>query len=188
MKDEGGTVLERALVFAVAAHGDQRRKGTEIPYVSHLMAVGSLVLEDGGSLLDGAAALLHDVVEDTPTTVHDVRAAFGDYIARIVEGCSDAVDEPKPPWHTRKEAYLAALRSQSAEVLRVSVADKLHNARSILRDVRQDGASTLDRFNGGRDGTIWYYRSLVATYREMSATSCHLDELERVVTDFASED
>jgi (p)ppGpp synthase/HD superfamily hydrolase len=149
----GSAILDRAFAFALIAHGDQRRKGTEIPYISHLMTVASLVLEDGGSYWDGAAALLHDVVEDTPTKVEDVRTAFGDYIARIVEGCSDAVSEPKPPWRERKEAYLARLSSEPPEVLRVSVADKLHNARSILLDVQRDGVATLDRFNGGRDGT-----------------------------------
>jgi (p)ppGpp synthase/HD superfamily hydrolase len=129
--DEGELILERALSFALVAHGDQRRKGTKIPYVSHLMAVASLVLEDGGAFRDGAAALLHDVVEDTPATVQDLRAPFGDYMARIVEGCSDAVAEPKPPWRERKEAYLATLSSAPPEILRVSVADKLHNARPI---------------------------------------------------------
>jgi (p)ppGpp synthase/HD superfamily hydrolase len=176
-------VVVRALAFAIHAHGEQTRKGTAIPYVSHVVAVASLVLEDGGSWEDAAAALLHDTLEDTDTTPDELRDAFGPYIARIVEGCSDRLSRADTtPWRERKEAYLARLPDEPEEVLRVSVADKLHNSRSILDDLRTGGVASFDRFNGGRDGTLWYYETLIATYARASAcTSRWLPELERVV-------
>ena len=176
-------VIVRGYAFAVRAHGDQTRKGTTIPYVSHVLAVASLVLEDGGSEEDAAAALLHDTLEDTATTSDDLRDAFGPYVTRIVEGCSDRLSRADTtPWRARKESYLTRLPDQPTEVLRVSVADKVHNSRSILDDVQREGVGTLDRFNGGRDGTIWYYETLVATYARADAcTSRWLPELERVV-------
>jgi len=175
--------LGHAFAFALHAHGDQRRKGTDIPYVSHLMGVASLVLEDEGGIPDASAALLHDVVEDTSVSIEDVEARFGPYVSRIVRGCSDSlVHGGKAPWRERKEAYLAHLPEEPPEVLRVSVADKLHNARSILADVREHGVGTFDRFNGKREGTLWYYRTLVQTYRSIPEfCSRWLDELEYVV-------
>jgi hypothetical protein len=178
-----GDVLSRALEYAIEMHGDQVRKGSDIPYVAHVMAVAAMVLEDGGGAKDAAAALLHDVVEDTPATLDDVRVRFGGYVERIVRGCSDSlVHVGKQEWRARKEAYLERLPSEPPEVLRVSVADKLHNARSILSDLERDGVGTLDRFKGGRDGTLWYYRSVLETYRSVEGFSSRwLGELERVV-------
>jgi (p)ppGpp synthase/HD superfamily hydrolase len=178
----GDRLLERAFAFATRAHGQQVRKGTTIPYVSHLMAVAALVLEDGGGLEDAAAGRLHDVVEDTDVSLEDLGAEFGANIARLVQGCTDSlVSDDKAPWRERKEAYLARLVAEPPSVLRISVADKLHNARSILDDVRRDGPHSLDRFSGKIDGTLWYYRSLARTYGSIPATSRWLPELNRVV-------
>jgi (p)ppGpp synthase/HD superfamily hydrolase len=159
--------FERALVYAFQLHRRQTRKGSHTPYIAHLLAVTSLVIEDGGDEDQAIAALLHDAVEDQGglVTLERIRTKFGDRVARIVEGCTDADSLPKPPWRSRKEAYLNHLAGAPAEVRRVSLADKLHNARSILADLRQSGDSVWKRFNGGKDGTLWYYRSLVEIFR-----------------------
>jgi (p)ppGpp synthase/HD superfamily hydrolase len=178
-----GDVLAKALEYAVEMHGEQVRKGGDVPYVSHLLAVAAMVLEDGGGAKDAAAALLHDVVEDTPATLDDVRVRFGGYVERIVRGCSDSlVHEGKQEWRARKEAYLQRLPTEPPEVLRVSVADKLHNARSILHDLEREGVGTLDRFKGGREGTLWYYRSVLEVYHSIDGLSSRwLDNLDEVV-------
>jgi (p)ppGpp synthase/HD superfamily hydrolase len=162
--------FEEALTYAARAHWRQIRKvapdeagAPEIPYVAHLLAVASLVLEHGGGEDAAIAALLHDVVEDAggPARRDDVRARFGDEVTRIVDACSDNEGEPKPPWHDRKRAYLAHLGATTDEQVRlVTGCDKLHNARAVLADYRALGAALWPRFNGGRDGTIWYYRAL----------------------------
>ena len=176
--------FEDALVYATRLHARQERKGTAIPYLSHLLAVTALVLEDGGDEDEAIAALLHDAIEDQggAATREEIRQRFGERVAAIVDGCTDTDIEPKPPWRARKEQYVAHVRHAPAEVRRVSVADKLHNARSILADLRRDGPATLDRFKGGRDGTLWYYRALVDVYREAGACPM-VDELERVVAE-----
>ena len=163
--DPGHDRLQAAFRLAARAHRGQVRKGTTIPYISHPMAVASLVLEDGGDEDEAVAALLHDVVEDSDVTVAEVAAGFGERVAAIVEACTDAFTTPKPPWRERKERYLARLPSHP-EAWRVSLADKLHNSRTILADLHRDGVATLDRFNGGRDGTLWYYRSLADLFAE----------------------
>ncbi len=160
--------FERALVYAFQLHRNQTRKGTNTPYIAHLLGVAALVIEDGGDEDQAIAALLHDAVEDQGglATLEKIRAEFGDRVARIVEGCTDAVTLPKPPWRRRKEVYLNHLAEAPAEVRRVSLADKLNNARSILADLRQIGDDVWKRFNGGKEGTLWYYRSLVSIFRE----------------------
>ncbi len=160
--------FERALVYAFQLHRNQTRKGTNTPYIAHLLGVAALVIEDGGDEDQAIAALLHDAVEDQGglATLEKIRAEFGDRVARIVEGCTDAVTLPKPPWRRRKEVYLNHLAEAPAEVRRVSLADKLNNARSILADLRQIGDDVWKRFNGGKEGTLWYYRSLVGIFRE----------------------
>jgi (p)ppGpp synthase/HD superfamily hydrolase len=133
---------------------------------SHLLAVAALVLEYGGDEDQAIAGLLHDVVEDrggTPTLTR-IRATFGDRVADIVAACSDTLTDPKPPWRPRKETYLLHLRTAPAEVLLVSLADKLHNARSILRDLRTVGPEVWERFNAGVNDQLWYYRSLAQTF------------------------
>ncbi len=133
--------FEEALSFAARLHEQQKRKGTDIPYVSHLLAVAAIVLEDGGDEDEAVAALLHDAVEDQggKATLQVIRKRFGDRVAGIVAGYTDSDETPKPPWRERKEKYIAHLRHAPHEVLRVSVADKLHNARAILRDLRKHG-------------------------------------------------
>jgi (p)ppGpp synthase/HD superfamily hydrolase len=174
--------FEEALVFAARLHSRQRRKGTGIPYVSHLLGVASLVLENGGDEDCAIAALLHDAVEDQGgrPTLEEIRRRFGDRVAFIVEGCTDTDVVPKPPWRQRKEAYLAHVRQAPAEVRRVSVADKVHNARSILADLRRNGSAVWTRFTADRDGVLWYYRSLAIAFLETDEGFL-AEELDRVV-------
>lgn len=152
----------RAFVFAAEKHKRQTRKASSIPYVAHLMGVASLVLEAGGDEDLAIAALLHDVVEDCGGVpmLKEVRRRFGARVAKVVDGCTDAYTDPKPPWRERKQSYIARLRNEDEETRLVSAADKLNNVRSIVSDYRAIGESIWSRFNGGREGTLWYYRSL----------------------------
>lgn len=156
-----------ALDYALELHGDQQRKGSDTPYIAHLLAVASLVLEDGGDEEQAIAALLHDAPEDQGglDTLEAIRQRFGDRVADIVHGCTDTYETPKPPWRRRKENYLEHLKTAPEEVRRVSLADKLHNARSILTDLLRSGEDVWERFNGGKEGTLWYYRSLLVVFR-----------------------
>ncbi len=177
--------FEDALTFATRLHAGQLRKGTRVPYIAHLLAVAGIVLDYGGAETEAIAALLHDAVEDQggPPTREEIRQRFGAEVAAIVDGCSDTDQEPKPPWQARKEAYLADLPHESASVRLVSAADKLHNARDILAAYRSLGEALWGRFNGGREGTLWYYRALVRVYRATDTVPALVDELDRVVTD-----
>jgi (p)ppGpp synthase/HD superfamily hydrolase len=174
--------FEEALVYAARLHSRQRRKGTAIPYVSHLLGVASLVLENGGDEDGAIAALLHDAVEDQGgrPTLEEIRRRFGDRVAFIVEGCTDTDTVPKPPWRQRKEAYVSHVRHAPAEVRRVSAADKLHNARTILADLRRNGDEVWARFTADRDGVLWYYRSLATVFLETDVGFL-AEELDRVV-------
>lgn len=174
--------FEQALVYAFQLHANQLRKGTEIPYMAHLLGVTSLVLEDGGREDEAIAALLHDAVEDQGgmKTLDEIRRRFGDTVAEIVAGLTDAFETPKPPWEQRKIDYLTHLKGAGPMVRRVSLADKLYNARSILRNLRTLGPSTWQRFNGGKQGSLWYYRALVEIFEENEA-SFMSNELSRVV-------
>jgi len=160
--------FEGALILATRLHTNQIRKGARVPYVAHLLAVTALVLEDGGDEDQAIAALLHDAVEDQGgiETLDVIRRRFGVRVAHIVEGCSDSFESPKPPWRERKVIYLRHLREADIDILRVSLADKLHNACSILRDLQKNGDVIWERFKGGKDGTLWYYRTLVAIFHE----------------------
>jgi (p)ppGpp synthase/HD superfamily hydrolase len=160
--------FEGALILATRLHTNQIRKGARIPYVAHLLAVTALVLEEGGDEDQAIAALLHDAVEDQGgiETLDVIRRRFGVRVAHIVEGCSDSIESPKPPWRERKVIYLRHLREADIDILRVSLADKLHNACSILRDLQKNGDVIWERFKGGKDGTLWYYRTLVAIFHE----------------------
>jgi (p)ppGpp synthase/HD superfamily hydrolase len=151
-----------AFQFAAEKHAGQTRKASTIPYIAHLMGVASLVLEAGGDEDLAIAALLHDVVEDCggAPMLREVRRRFGNRVAKVVDGCTDADTDPKPPWRERKENYLRHLADADADTLLVSAADKLNNVRSILSDYREIGEFVWNRFNGGREGTLWYYRSL----------------------------
>ena len=163
-----GKRFQEALVYATQLHADQYRKGGDVPYVAHLLAVTSLVLEAGGDEDEAIAALLHDAAEDQGgrATLDEIRDRFGETVAEIVAGCTDSWTIPRPPWRKRKEATIAHLRTASASVRLVSAADKLHNARTILADYRTLGEALWSRFNGGREGTLWYYRSLVEVMQD----------------------
>lgn len=176
--------FEEALVYATRLHAGQTRKGTTIPYISHLLAVTALVLENGGNEDEAIAALLHDAIEDQggAATREEIRDRFGNNVVAIVDGCTDAEVLPKPPWRARKEAYIAHLRSASSSVRLVSAADKLHNARAVLADYRVLGDSLWQRFNGGKEGTLWYYRAATNALKD-AGTSPIIEELERVVSE-----
>jgi (p)ppGpp synthase/HD superfamily hydrolase len=165
--------FDRALLYATHVHGGQVRKGTSIPYVSHLLAVSATVLEYGGDEELAIAGLLHDSVEDQggKARLEDVRNRFGDRVARVVKACSDSLadtakGEQKADWQKRKKAYLAHLKQAEEDVLRVSLADKVHNARAILRDLRKPdvGEGIWSRFSQPREKTLWYYRKLAAVF------------------------
>lgn len=158
--------FQHALVYATQLHAGQIRKGSGVPYVSHLLAVASLVLESGGDEDEAIAALLHDGPEDQGglATLAEIRKHFGQRVAGIVAECSDSFEAEKPPWRTRKLSYLAHLKQATRSARYVSCADKLHNARSVLMDYRLVGEAIWQRFRGGREGTLWYYRALVDAF------------------------
>lgn len=170
--------ISDALALAVRAHEGQTRKGTDIPYVAHPMGVASLALDFGATENQAIAALLHDVLEDGgPHFAKDIREGFGDEVLAIVEGCTDGVPDvngQKPDWWTRKRAYLAHLESAPAVVLLVSGSDKLHNARAIVSDMLNVGEAVFDRFTAGKDGTLWYYRSLADIFSKRNAPMAKL--------------
>jgi (p)ppGpp synthase/HD superfamily hydrolase len=153
------TRLARAFALACELHGLQLRKSTDIPYITHLMAVASQVGEHGGDEEQMIAALLHDGPEDQggEAVLERIRAEFGDRVAGIVAACTDTYEEPKPPWRARKEAFLARIRHESPKMKLVCAADKLHNTLAIIRDVRLHGPEVWDRFKGGHEGTVWYH-------------------------------
>jgi (p)ppGpp synthase/HD superfamily hydrolase len=179
--------FEQALIFATRKHAGQIRKGTGTPYISHLLSVAALVLEAGGDENLAIAALLHDVVEDCggAPVLNEVRQCFGKPVAGVVEACSDTDITPKPPWRERKEQYIRHLRNADAGTRLVSVADKLHNARSILADYRDIGEPIWQRFQGKREGTLWYYRALLGEFQRKFRNRL-VDELERVVIELES--
>jgi GTP pyrophosphokinase len=161
-----GPRFRKAFLFAAEKHSGQARKASTIPYIAHLMGVASLVLEAGGDEDLAIAALLHDVVEDCggAPMLKEVQRRFGKGVAKVVDGCTDADTYPKPPWRERKETYIRHLKKADADTKLVSVADKLNNVRSILTDYREVGESVWARFNGGREGTLWYYRTLLEEF------------------------
>jgi len=178
--------FNNALKFAAEKHRRQNRKGTTVPYVSHLLSVAGLVLEGGGDEDLAIAGLLHDAVEDAEEISGEemsdrIRTKFGDRVADIVDGCSDAKSSPggsKPPWRSRKEAYIKHLRSASNDVLRVSIADKVHNARSIATDQDRFGEVVWTRFTSTSEESRWYYTSLRDIYKERISDSYLIKELD----------
>ena len=166
-----GLSFERALTYALHVHGGHVRKGTNVPYFSHLMAVAATVIENGGTEVQAIAGLLHDAVEDQGgrQRLDDIRDRFGAEVADIVEACSDSLDsaagEPKKDWLTRKQKYLADLPKKGPEILCVTAADKLHNARAIYRDAMSDGPTLWRRFGKPAEQTIAYYSALYEKIR-----------------------
>jgi hypothetical protein len=177
--------FDEAFVMASGLHRNQFRKGTGIPYVSHLMAVAALVIENGGDEDQAIAALLHDAVEDQGggETLARIRQQFGERVARIVSDCTDAWKKPKPDWSERKINYLNKLSGKHRDSLLVSLADKVHNARAIRNDYGEIGDELWKRFAGDKNGTIWYYRELARIFSEVMP--CRLtDELAEIVSQF----
>ena len=163
-----GDRFTEALVYATQLHSQQIRKGSGVPYISHLLSVTALVLEDGGDEDQAIAALLHDAIEDQggDKTRQEIKAKFGDRVVNIVNGCTDSEVIPKPPWKERKQQYIDKMRHASFEVRRVSMADKLHNLRSILADYHRGDLDIWSKFKGGREGILWYYSSLIEISRQ----------------------
>jgi (p)ppGpp synthase/HD superfamily hydrolase len=180
-----------AVEYAVQLHAGQRRKGSDTPYIAHLLSVTALVLEHGASEDEAIAALLHDAIEDQggAPVREEIRRRFGPVVAAIVDGCSDSDTIPKPPWRERKEKFLAQLPSAGRSVHLVTAADKLHNTRSLVDDYRELGESLWDRFSGGRAGTLWYYRAVVDLLISLLPGSLvekldsAVSELERIALD-----
>ena len=182
-----GARFERALLFATRKHAGQHRKGTTVPYIAHLLSVAGLVLEAGGDEDLAIAALLHDVVEDCggAPMLREICRRFGKRVADVVDGCTDTDLDPKPPWRQRKEDYLKHLRTADADTRLVSAADKLHNVRSIVAAYREIGDRVWERFHGKRDGTLWYYRTLLDEFQRKKSSPL-MRELERAVIELES--
>ncbi|MEK6220626.1 MAG: HD domain-containing protein [Chloroflexota bacterium] len=177
-----GPRFEEAMVLTAQLHADQIRKTRGTPYVGHLLSTAALVLQDGGSEDEAIAALLHDAVEDQGglETHKIIREKFGENVAHIVEACSDTHEDPKPPWQERKDHHLEKLKTVNQSVMRVIAADKLHNARSLLRDLRTEGDTLWTSFRGGKEGTVWYYSELIKILEDRKP-GYMTEELKRVV-------
>ena len=169
--------FSRAVDYARIAHAAQVRKGSDIPYLYHLLGVASLVIEFGGNEDQAIAGLLHDTIEDCGAAHEQmIRAQFGDAVAKIVVDCTDGTAEGKAShtdpeakrrdWVERKQKYLAHLKEADEQTLLVSACDKLHNARAIVQDMQDPNVGTrvFDRFTGRRDGTLGYYQSLAEIF------------------------
>jgi (p)ppGpp synthase/HD superfamily hydrolase len=174
--------FDDAFRYAHELHSTQTRKGTGAPYIGHLMGVASIVLDDGGSEDEAIAGLLHDAAEDQGgrERLEDIRARYGDAVAKMVEDCTDSWETPKKPWAERKQAYVSHARSLAPSSLRVSAADKVHNAYAILRDLRNAGEDIWTRFNASPDDIMTYYEGLVRAFREAGGGRL-VDELDRIV-------
>ena len=173
-----------ALSYAARLHATQIRKRTQRPYMGHLLGVASIVIEYGGDEEMAIAALLHDAVEDQGglPRLREIRRKFGKRVAEIVDGCTDAYNEPKPPWLERKRAYIERVKGEQEDVRLVSAADKLSNARETLHELRVHGEGVFERFAGKKEGTLWYYRALITAFR-VAGDNPLVDELDRVVSD-----
>ena len=177
-----------ALCYAADLHAKQFRKRTGRPYIGHLLGVTSITIEYGGDEEMAIAALLHDAVEDQGglPRLREIRSKFGKRVAHIVDGCTDSYTQPKPPWMERKRSYIARAARESAEVHLVSAADKLANVRETLHDVRVQGESAFERFEGKKEGTLWYYGELVRVFRK-AGNNPLVEELRRAVTELEAQ-
>ena len=174
--------FDDAFTYAHQVHGDQVRKGNQAPYIGHLMGVASIVLDDGGSEEEAIGALLHDAAEDQGgrARLEEIRTKFGEAVAKIVEDCTDSWETPKRAWMDRKREYIEHAHALGPSSLRVSAADKVHNAYAILRDLRNNGDTVWARFNAPADDVMSYYESLVRAFRHAGGGKL-VDELERIV-------
>lgn len=180
--------FDDALAYASRLHRHQVRKVSGVPYVSHLLAVAAIALENGADENQAIAALLHDAVEDQGglDQLEAIRARFGEDVAAMVSDCTDTHEDPKPDWHPRKAAYIASLAGKPARSLAVSLADKIHNAAAINADIRAVGEAVWERFKGGKDGSLWYYRALADAFHAHAPGSAaerfarEVDEMEEL--------
>lgn len=177
-----GPKFEEALLYAKQVHTGHRRKDSGAPYFAHLIGVAALVLEDGGSEMEAIAALLHDTAEDGggQPILDEIAERFGPEIAEIVQQCSDTLVKPKPPWQARKEAHLAKLQTAGPETIRIVLADKVYNARNLLRGLYNHGGDVWANFKGGREGTLWYFREMHAVFSQ-TRSGYLLDEFARLI-------
>jgi (p)ppGpp synthase/HD superfamily hydrolase len=175
--------FEKALTYATRIHGGQLRKKTRIPYIAHILGVADIAMEYGANETEAIAALLHDAVEDCggAKRLRDIERKFGKDVAKIVEGCTDTDQTPKPPWLERKKAYVAHVHRAPMPTKLVSASDKLHNVRAILMDYRKEGERLWSRFNGGKQGALWYYRALVNGFTGKRIQPL-VEELDRTLT------
>jgi (p)ppGpp synthase/HD superfamily hydrolase len=175
--------FEKALTYATRIHGGQLRKKTRIPYIAHIIGVAAIAMEYGANETEAIAALLHDAVEDCggAKRLRDIERKFGKKVGKIVAGCTDTDRTPKPPWLERKKAYVAHVRHAPMPTKLVSASDKLHNVRAILMDYRKEGERLWSRFNGGKQGALWYYRALVKAFTGQRIEPL-VQELNRTLT------
>lgn len=180
--------FEDGLIYALRLHADQVRKATGVPYASHLLAVAAIVMEHGGDEDEAIAALLHDAVEDQggDAVAEEIRERFGDRVADLVLACSDTRTFPKPPWRDRKEAHLEHLESAGPSVCLIAAADKLHNARSTLTALHENGDGVWERFRSGRDGMLWYLATAVDILRRRGVVPALIAELDEAVSALAT--
>lgn len=167
--------VEKALQIASKSHRNQCRKNTDIPYITHPVTVGMMLMKAGYDDDIIAAGILHDTVEDTELTLKDIEREFGPRIARIVEGCSEP--NKSLPWKERKEHTIEFLKTASEEIRVVACADKLHNIRSIIKDYEQQGDAVWNIFNAGKEQQAWYYTNIVDSLCHQSSFPL-LKELE----------
>ncbi|MBE9241202.1 HD domain-containing protein [Synechocystis salina] len=174
-----------AFILANQLHRHQFRKGSQIPYISHLLGVTALVLEMGGNEDEAISALLHDAVEDQggDTTLELIREQCGQAVAELVLGCSDSQIMPKPPWEERKQKHLTKLRHSSLSILKISLADTLHNARTVQIDRRRQGEEIWDKFSRGKSGILWYYQNLWEIYQGRNPNAWSM-ELACIIDDW----
>ena len=175
--------FDEALAYSHELHRGQIRKGSNVPYIGHLLGVASIVIDDGGSEDEAIAALLHDAAEDQggEKILDEIESKFGRHVRDIVHELSDTIEEPKPEWRERKERYLAHLPEAMPETKRISLADKLYNARSIITDHARVGPEVWERFGAGREQTLWYYGELAKVFKREfkgEASEALADEFE----------
>lgn len=180
-------LLYTALELAFKLHGHDTRKKSNIPYLAHLLSVCALVQLDGGSEEEAIAAMLHDALEDKPEEIsrEQIRQQFGDNVLKIIEISSDTPRDyrggEKPPWKERKEAYIAHIKDTDPSLLRVTIADKIDNARAILADHQRLGDEVWKRFNAGKEDQLWYYKNCLKAFDETGFEGPLLEELRKLV-------
>jgi (p)ppGpp synthase/HD superfamily hydrolase len=190
MPNEGPRLTSRftkALLYASRIHGGKLRKKTKIPDIGHILGVTAIALEYGANETEAIAALLHDAVEDAggKARLRDIERKFGRAVAKIVDGCTDSYEDPKPPWLDRKKTYVAHVRNAPIPTKLVSAADKVQNVRSLLRNYREEGDNLWQRYNSGKQGALWYYRALVKAFAGRRIRPL-VQELDRTLSELES--